>query len=178
MKKEKTASIKLKLPIREMQIMMIHAGAVGISVEQLLQSFVLDLTHSDRSGGSDEREKATAWYERAHMGRFRYVPENQDLLQYLLARDGLHDYYTAIGIQEMIDAYDEAKELQKTLAEETDEEERKSIQTDIEYDEKEIHDTMSEYAKYTGRKESELSVAAEIERMRTWKKKYDEYKSV
>lgn len=176
-KKKEETTINVALTEEEMQTLMIHAGAVGLTAGELLQSFVSDLTHSDRSNGGDEREMAYTWYDRALLGEVHYIPERRNLLQYILLRGGLYDGYVANEIDGIIYDYDEIAELQHEL-EEADVDDRKCINKEIEYDKKNIDGIMREYAKFTDREVSELNQEEEIERLRRWKQEYDAHKSV
>ena len=43
-----------------------YAENAGVTAEELIKGFIADLTGTAGNHGSDEREAAQAWYERAH----------------------------------------------------------------------------------------------------------------
>ena len=62
--------IRIKVTDEEYELMQLKAEDVStkskkITPNRILQQFVSDLTASDQSGGSDERDYAYYWFERS-----------------------------------------------------------------------------------------------------------------
>ncbi len=61
----KPRTLKIELTDDEVKDIFEKAGRAGISPEELIARFVSDLTCGCRSGGSDERDYASSWYDRS-----------------------------------------------------------------------------------------------------------------
>ncbi len=68
----KRRSITLELTNEECEDLSIKAGSVGLTVGELLQNFISDLTNGDRSNGSDEMKYANSWFQRCMFGFGKY----------------------------------------------------------------------------------------------------------
>ena len=72
------------------------AGSVGLTVAELLENFIGDLTHGTYSNGSDERDIANGWFERCG---FSFMNDGS-FLQYLI---------DICVVEEFINDYEEMK---------------------------------------------------------------------
>lgn len=81
------------------------AGLVGLTVGELLSSFINDLVCGSQSNGSDEESLANDWY----ICCYYYFKSSDSLLSYLLCDDF---YY----VQSFIDTVDEIAELKECIA--------------------------------------------------------------
>jgi len=61
-------NIVLKLPNEDVEELCAKVARADLTVSQLLENFVYDLVHSDRSNGSDERMYANQWFDRCSFG--------------------------------------------------------------------------------------------------------------
>lgn len=74
----------LKLTDEECEDLSIKAGSVGLTVGELLQNFISDLTGGERANGSDERSYANSWFQRSIV----VLETGYSFLQYLLEAFG------------------------------------------------------------------------------------------
>ncbi|MEY8428578.1 hypothetical protein AALA00_12845 [Lachnospiraceae bacterium 46-15] len=86
MGKEKNFEIKLNVQKESWKSLWLMAKRYGISLEELLEQFVADLTCKAGSGGSDERELAERWYYRSFEmmeedAFVSYLCSNEDLIE-------------------------------------------------------------------------------------------------
>ena len=84
--------LELKLSDEDVKRISEKAGAVGLSVAELIENFIGDLVCGTYSNGSDERMYAEQWFERCGFGMF---PENT-FLRYLVEWGGGVDNVTEI----------------------------------------------------------------------------------
>lgn len=97
---ESLSSHKLELSLtdKELEILTKYAYEAGFkNAGGLLSSFVIDLVDFGRTNGSDERECADAWYDRAF--GTRYHKETYYFTEYCLEK-GFDDPYVAIDMLE------------------------------------------------------------------------------
>ncbi|MEG1432863.1 hypothetical protein [Eubacterium sp.] len=76
----KERKITLQLSDQDCEEISIMAGRNGLSVPELLENFIADLTGGMRSNGSDERALADQWFDRC----FGMFPQKNTLLCHLL----------------------------------------------------------------------------------------------
>lgn len=93
----KERTIKLKLSDADCERISEKAGLHGLTIGELLESFIGDLINGTYSNGSDERDKASDWFERCWFGMF----PNKTLLRHLLSWQ--------YDVENFIDACDELK---------------------------------------------------------------------
>lgn len=152
----KERNIKLNLSDADVQRICEKAGAVGLTVADLLENFIGDLVCGTYSNGSDERRLASEWFERCWFGMF---PE-YTFLSYLLDWD---------DVEETIDIWNEIKyykELEE-LAEEDKEE--------LEELEENINDKFAEFQGHRKVGEKEVILAEEMENVIKW---WNEFKEI
>lgn len=78
-------TLELELSDADVRRISEKAGGCGLTVEELIQSFIGDLVYGTYSNGSDERMYAQQWFERCG---FDYFSE-QSFLRYLILMGGL-----------------------------------------------------------------------------------------
>lgn len=103
--KEEIATIKernitISLSDSDCERLLIKAGSVGLTVNQLLRNFIVDLVDGIHSNGSDERMLADEWYNRCW---FSLSPE-ETLLNFLLINNGIEDVDYFIELVDEIEA--------------------------------------------------------------------------
>lgn len=86
----------LELTDEEVQQLTEIAARSNMTAGELLSAFVHDLCRSEWSNGSDERDRAEDWYDRARVG----FPCDQSLAGSLVTDDGLG------AIESLVDALD------------------------------------------------------------------------
>lgn len=110
----------LELSDADIERLAIKAAQAGLTIEDLLQSFIGDLVCGTYSNGSDERMYAQDWYDRCWFGS--YAPATS-LLQHLARNDAVNE------------ALDLREQLRSLLGELVDEdltpEERSEVEEDI-----------------------------------------------
>ena len=79
--------VNLKLSESDVKRICEKAGSVGLTVAELLESFIGDLVHGTYTNGSDERMYAERWFDRCGFAMF---PDNT-FLQYLIDLDIVED---------------------------------------------------------------------------------------
>lgn len=104
----KERNITISLSDEDCRRLLIKAGSVGFTVDELLRNFVGDLVDGTYSNGSDERMYANQWLERCG---FSYFSEST-LLSYLLNTFN----YGIDAVKRLIDYYDEVNELKVSIA--------------------------------------------------------------
>lgn len=135
--KEEIATIRertVKLSLSDADIVRVSekAASVGLTVAELLQNFIGDLTDGTYSNGSDERMLASQWFDRCG---FSFEPE-RTFLVFLIEWGNL---------QPVIDTLDYIAECEGDLQDATDPEEREAIQEEIDYQREQIEDYYKEY---------------------------------
>lgn len=135
--KEEIATIRertVKLSLSDADIVRVSekAASVGLTVSELLQSFIGDLTDGTYSNGSDERMLANEWFDRCG---FSFEPERTFLVFLIEWGD----------LQPVIDTLDYIAECERDLQDATDPEEREAIQEEIDYQWEQIEDYYKEY---------------------------------
>lgn len=102
--KSQQREITLKLKDKDMEALCRASGKVGLSVSELLENFIGDLIHGDRTNGSDERMLANKWFERCWFS----ADMNLNFLSYLLEWD---DVDRALYLWKCLEDYKQSGEL-------------------------------------------------------------------
>lgn len=89
----KTRDLKVQLSDADCARIAEVAGRAGMSVGELLSSFVSDLVGGEHSHGSDERMLAQGWYDRCGFACY-----NNSFLHYLLEYEDIDDFLIRYGI--------------------------------------------------------------------------------
>lgn len=117
------------------------AGKAGLTISELMEAFISDLTGNDRSHGSDERNIAGQWFDRCFCGGLQ-----EDTFLYYLLDGLLFDYFlTHYKIMEDYEA-----DLKAGL---DTEEERTIAQEEIAYQKEQLQELYDDYAAGQGKKE-------------------------
>lgn len=169
---EKKIKIEVEMTREEIANLMEASGAAGCSAAEVLEKFTADLTHSDRSNGSDEREAAYAYFDRAIYGEMNYVPSHRSWLRHILIRDGFYGSGEWC-VRDIIAKVDVLNGEKADLEEETDKEERKELAECIAEDEKELQAEIDEYLRLSGKKASEFNFDEEFKEICEWMREYD-----
>lgn len=142
-------TFKLNLSDADVNRLALKAAEAGMTMEQLLVSFIGDLVDGTYSNGSDERDYAEAWYDRCG---FSFYPAND------LARLAKHDQLdSAVSeCKAYRDSIETLELLKRELADPdcdyTTEEDVKGAEEDVAYCKEEIESTMK-YAYCEGKVE-------------------------
>lgn len=84
----KARPLMLDLSDKEVGCLFLKAASAGLTVEELLENFIHDLTGEAFSNGSDERMFAGSWFERCQFGLRR-----RTFLQHLVKTDKLDEVW-------------------------------------------------------------------------------------
>ena len=146
-------NITLDLSNKEIKRLSEKAVAAGMSVKELLEGFIGDLTGGEHTNGSDERDLANQWYN-----RIRFYSDRQTFLQFLIEWD---------NFKSIADNLKRAVELELNLAAANisggvPETKKTAIQEEISYLRKEIDDYYTEYAQTTDRPQSYEDATGEL----------------
>ena len=146
-------NITLDLSNKEIKRLSEKAVAAGMSVKELLEGFIGDLTDGEHTNGSDERDLANQWYNRS-----RSYSDRQTFLQFLIEWD---------NFKSIADNLKRAVELELNLAAANisggvSETKETAIQEEISYLRKEIDDYYTEYAQTTDRPQSYEDATGEL----------------
>lgn len=125
-------TVKLKLSDADIVRISERAASVGLTVSELLENFIGDLTDGTYSNGSDERMLANQWFERCG---FSFEPE-RTFLVFLIEWGELKPY---------LDSMDFIADCMRDLEDETDPAEREALQEDIDGEKETLEDYYKEY---------------------------------
>lgn len=106
--------LQLKLTPQEADSLFLKAIKAGLTIPELLEAFIADLTDSDRRNGSDEAEAAAYWYNRCDF----YAFEDLSFMQWLAVNSRLEDVFEMLRIlkdleEEEKDAADDPELLEE-----------------------------------------------------------------
>lgn len=135
-------------------------GKNGLTVAQLLESFIGDLIGGGSSGGSDEREYAKRWFERRGFGMF----QQETLLSFLLNFRDAEEFCGLLEDIEMAKEDIEAYEKDPSGYNTEDTEEIQYIIDDLENWKKEYDELIREYAE----KHPDADIEEEIKDVKEW----------
>lgn len=157
----KERTITLNLSDKDCERIAKKAGECGLTVGQLLESFIGDLVGGTYSNGSDERMYAEQWFERCGFGMF----SEETLLKYLL--EWGHD------IDDFITAYDELKNYEANPQEYADEvKDAKEDGEEMLWFEQDYHDYTDEFL--DNHKDADME--NEIKLCRDWLAEFEKLK--
>lgn len=114
----KPRTIELNLSDADVMRLSQKAGTVGLTVQELLQSFIGDLVDGTYSNGSDEREYAQQWFERC--GYEFEADEHLTFLNWLLKGNCGFSYNLCtnpISAMNLIDDFENMKKYTQQLDE-------------------------------------------------------------
>lgn len=84
----KERAFTLKLSDKDAEAIFLKASEVGLTVSELLENFIADLTDGIYSNGSDEYYQANEWFERCGFSVFA----EKTFLHYLLEQGQIEDF--------------------------------------------------------------------------------------
>ena len=131
----KERTVVLNLSEADCQRIAEKAGSHGLTVGQLLENFIGDLVNGTYTNGSDERNRASDWFERCW---FSYQPE-ETLLRHLIEWGCM---------EEFLDNYRYLQEALEDLNAAEGEEDREAIQEEVDYQQQELKEQYEEYCGY------------------------------
>ena len=155
----KERSIKLRLSDADVTRISEKAASVGLTVSELLESFIGDLTDGTYSNGSDERMLANEWFDRCGFS----LGTERTFLAFLADFGSLQD---AVNTLEYIE------ERKGELREAEDQEEREAIQRDIDGQKGLIE---AYYKSYEDAEEQPQPKEDALESLRAYKDKLKEF---
>lgn len=160
--------LELKLSDEDVKRISEKAGAVGLSVAELIENFIGDLVCGTYSNGSDERMYAEQWFERCGFGMF---PENT-FLRYLVEWGG--------GVDNVIALWEDIQSAEEEIAhieaepEEYEPDEKAAYEEDI----KDFRERLDEYWKeYAEQKKDEKhgTFDEEMKKVIEWWQEYQRF---
>ena len=161
----KERTLKLKLSDADCERISKKAGKHGLTVAELLENFIGDLTGGSHSNGSDERDYADQWFERCWFGMY---PENT-LLHHLLSWGYEPEEYIN-ALDSLVCAILDKKNAEEH-PEEYDEWSLSDIEEEIEELQEEIEELQEEWEP-----ENEPNMDEEIATIKKWLKEMEELK--
>jgi hypothetical protein len=133
-------NLTINLYADDLEAVFAKAGKAGLTLEELIENFIGDLTYSDRTrNGSDECEKANEWFERCWFGMF---PENT-FLHYVLGQWNIDA--VAGTIRDI--------EYNKEFSEDCEEDEAAYYREELEFLTKELESYYTDYLQTVGKDE-------------------------
>ena len=157
-------SIEIELSDEDVKSLAEMAGVHGLSIGQLLENFISDLTGGARSNGSDEEMLAKQWFDRC----WRY--HDATFLRFLIEYGNLSD---------VMDSWEEIEEGKKDLADyevnpdKYNQEEIEFLKEDMGYWQEELDECWKEYCEWKGKYKSG-SFEEEMKKVLEWWQKYNE----
>lgn len=139
------------------------AGAVNLTVGELLKFFVSDLVFGTQSNGSDERDLAEQWFDRVG---FEQMADNTFLRWLIRFSD----------VQEFVGHYEFMKECEDDLVSEDPTNSREANLEEIEYQKQWLEEVYHEYATGWGSEKWVEPYDAAVERVLRWDKELRDLK--
>lgn len=133
-------TLELELSDADVKRISEKAGAHGLTVGKLLESFIGDLVCGTYSNGSDERDLAGQWFERCWFGMF----PDFTFLHYLIEWGG--------GVENVLELWDDIQSGKEEIAdmeahpEDYEPDEKAAMQEDMGYWQEQLSDYWKEYA--------------------------------
>lgn len=162
--RRKERTISLKLSDEDARRLCIKAGKVGISVTELLENFIQDLTFSKRSNGSDEEDLANQWLNRCMFGGL----SDRNFLMFVMAeenQDQMTELWTVLQ--------ETKKRLAIGLSDFCDQEEMDAAKEDVEYWQESLEDFYQQFEKYGGGKGNGME--EDFKELVRWKQDFDAF---
>ncbi len=153
-------TLQISLSDADVRRIIEKAGAVGLSVSELLENFIADLVDGTYSNGSDERMHADEWFTRCWFSCFQEYEDS--FLRHLLTWG---DVYGAL------DCWDAIQECRDDLACEEqagDAESIAAIKEEMEYQEQNLREMYEEFLD-TCRDRETMRLDAEMEKIIAWR---------
>lgn len=126
--------VKLDLLDEDSKRLFKLAYAHGLTVSELIENFIADLTCGDRRNGSDECDYANDWFNRCWFSTFPEVT----YIKYLI---------DTWELENVFDYQDSLQDMKSDMEYTEDEEERQAIQEEINYQEESLKEIYDDYVK-------------------------------
>ena len=123
---EKERQIAINLSESDCNYLIYLCGEVGISIGNLIETFLCDLISNEKAQGSDESKLVRNWFDRCDFSRL----SNNYLLSHLIETE--YDPKEYVEYLELIEESEYDKEYSELHSDEIDEEEGELIEADIE----------------------------------------------
>ena len=123
---EKERQIAINLSESDCNYLIYLCGEVGISIGDLIETFLCDLISNEKAQGSDESKLVRDWFDKCDFSR---LPNNY-LLSHLIETEYNPKEY--VEYLELIEECEQDKEYFQSHPDEIDEEERELVEADIE----------------------------------------------
>lgn len=164
----KKREICLNLSDADVQRICEKAGAVGLSVSNLLGNFIGDLVYGTHTNGSDERMYAEQWFERCGFGMF----PDKTFLRFLIENEGIEN--TIREWNDLQECKNDLKEYnEQAKLDEDDKECISGIEENISELEEDLKFAWDEYKEYGGEGES---LEEEMLKVMEWYKEMERLK--
>lgn len=134
------------------------AAEHGISMAELIENFLNDLSGGNRRNGSDESRLAKNWFDRCWFGMF---PE-ETFVHYLLERSEMDEF---------MDELEYFEDLKEILRETDDEGEKAGYQMDCEQSKNELENYYQKYLKRYSKHEKTQSFDDSLRMVRKYRQK-------
>lgn len=144
------------------------AGAHGLTVAELLQSFIGDLVCGTYSNGSDERMYAEQWFDRCGYGVF----SDFTFFRYLIEWGG--------GVDDVITLWEDIQRAKEEIThltehpEEAEPDEITAIQEDIDYWQEQLDDYWKEYTEQK-KEYTPGTLDEEMKKVLKWQDEYQRF---
>lgn len=161
-------NITIKLSDADVKRICKKAGGVGLTVSELLESFIGDLVDGTYTNGSDERMHANEWFERCGFGMF----PDKTFVRYLIEWDQLDE---VLNLWDDIKTGKEELEYSETHQDEFTEEEIAGWKEDIEYWQEQLDDIFKDFKKWM-KDEATGTLEEEINKVFEWQREYEQIK--
>ncbi len=131
--------ITLRLSDEDAERLYIKSGEAGISMTELIENFIQDLTFSRRSNGSDEEDLANQWFERCMFGML----SNRNFLKFIIER-GEYEW----AAKTWTDLQEAKKRLAIGISDFCDQEEMDAIRENADYWKEILEDFYQQFEEY------------------------------
>ncbi|SHN87986.1 hypothetical protein [Desulfitobacterium chlororespirans] len=158
--------VKLRLSDADVLRLSEKAGIAGLTIGELLTSFIGDLVYGTYANGSDERMYANQWFDRCWFGMF----PDKTFLRYLLEGDELSGIL--FNEQDIEQGKEWLAEMEAFPDKDSDaQEEIAGLKADIAFWQKNIDDTFACFAEWCG--DPHRTLDEEMKKVREWKNSYN-----
>ena len=135
--KKKARKITVNLTDADSEAIFQKAAAHGLTVGELLENFIADLIGGAGTNGSDERDRAEAWFERCWFGMF---PE-ETFLRWLIE-------WGADSVSDFCARWELLQDAKEDIKDEERPEYREAIQEEIDFQTEELQSYYNDYVEW------------------------------
>ena len=165
---KKIVSLKLNLCREDLQDVTKKCYRHGITLEELLENFIRDLNGGRTRNGSDESDRAQAYFDRCFFGMFPEITFVPYMLEYLGSSEGFIE-----EVESMEELEADLKDAEPETPEEF--EELRSMKEDYENMKNSVRWYYEEYAKFKAKRNEEAeSMDEAITAMKEYSRKMRE----